>query len=266
MVAQLVKKFPAFNGSRRFVTVFTRVRNWALSWATWILSTHWHYISFLHILIVLQSTSGLSFRFSNHNYIFIFPLHIRATCPTHFIFLDLITQTIFIRQTCRPGVLSLWLANVFCNTVSLCMMRNSYLISENTFVNVVSIWQWAYLSLWETVQLNEECQIKKEDESYWWIIGGAHANRNNRNYTWYWTIAQAVSISHWSLSLGFHGYSSMHNFGFREWAASMLKVIQRFRKHYSCHLNGEDGNCIARMLQCLKSFNIRRGFTRKPQL
>jgi hypothetical protein len=31
IVAQIVKKFPAFDGTRRFVTVFTTARHWSLS-------------------------------------------------------------------------------------------------------------------------------------------------------------------------------------------------------------------------------------------
>jgi len=31
LVTQLVKKFPAFYGIRKFITVFTRVRHWSLS-------------------------------------------------------------------------------------------------------------------------------------------------------------------------------------------------------------------------------------------
>jgi hypothetical protein len=34
--AQLVKKFPAFYGTRRFITVFTRAHHLSLSWAKWI--------------------------------------------------------------------------------------------------------------------------------------------------------------------------------------------------------------------------------------
>ena len=33
---QLVKKFPAFYGTRRFITTFTRARHLSLSWARWI--------------------------------------------------------------------------------------------------------------------------------------------------------------------------------------------------------------------------------------
>jgi len=32
-VAQLVTKCPAFNGTRRFITVFTKARHWSLYWA-----------------------------------------------------------------------------------------------------------------------------------------------------------------------------------------------------------------------------------------
>jgi hypothetical protein len=40
-VTQLVKKFPAFYGTRRFITVFTTARHWSLPWATWI-NPHFH--------------------------------------------------------------------------------------------------------------------------------------------------------------------------------------------------------------------------------
>jgi hypothetical protein len=34
-----VKKFPAFYGARRFITVFTTARHWSLSWARWVQSS-----------------------------------------------------------------------------------------------------------------------------------------------------------------------------------------------------------------------------------
>ena len=37
--SQPVKKFPAFYGTRRFITAFTRPRHLSLSWASWIQST-----------------------------------------------------------------------------------------------------------------------------------------------------------------------------------------------------------------------------------
>jgi hypothetical protein len=37
-VAQLLKKLSTLYGTRKFITVFTRVRQWSLSWARWIQS------------------------------------------------------------------------------------------------------------------------------------------------------------------------------------------------------------------------------------
>jgi len=45
VVAQLVKKFPAFDGIRMFITVYTRVCHWSLSWARCIQSENFHTIS-----------------------------------------------------------------------------------------------------------------------------------------------------------------------------------------------------------------------------
>ena len=44
---QLVKKFPAFYGTRRFITALTSVRHLSLSWASPIQSTHPHPTSFM---------------------------------------------------------------------------------------------------------------------------------------------------------------------------------------------------------------------------
>jgi len=43
-VAQLVKKFPAFYGSRRFITMFKRASHWTLFWARWTQSTNSRFI------------------------------------------------------------------------------------------------------------------------------------------------------------------------------------------------------------------------------
>jgi hypothetical protein len=40
IITKIVKKFPAFHGTRRIITVFTRARHWNPSWARWIKSTH----------------------------------------------------------------------------------------------------------------------------------------------------------------------------------------------------------------------------------
>ena len=50
---QLVKKFPAFHGTRRFITALTSVvRHLSLSWASPIQSIHPHPISWRSILIL----------------------------------------------------------------------------------------------------------------------------------------------------------------------------------------------------------------------
>ena len=49
---QLVKKFPAFHGTRRFITALTSVRHLSLSWASLIQSTYPHPTSWRSILIL----------------------------------------------------------------------------------------------------------------------------------------------------------------------------------------------------------------------
>ena len=61
---QPVKKFPAFHGTRRFITAFTSVRHLSLSWASPIQSiyphpTSWRSILILSIHLRLGLPSGL---------------------------------------------------------------------------------------------------------------------------------------------------------------------------------------------------------------
>ena len=49
---QLVKKFPAFHGTRRFITALTNVRHLSLSWASPIQSIYPHPTSWRSILIL----------------------------------------------------------------------------------------------------------------------------------------------------------------------------------------------------------------------
>ena len=49
---QLVKKFPAFHGTRRLITALTSVRQLSLSWASPIQSTYQHPTSWRSILIL----------------------------------------------------------------------------------------------------------------------------------------------------------------------------------------------------------------------
>jgi len=101
---QLVKKFPAFHGTRRFITALTSVRHLSLSWASPIQSinphpTSWRFILLLSTHLRLGFPSGL-FPSGFHTKTLYTPLSspIRATCPAHLILLDFITRTILGEQ------------------------------------------------------------------------------------------------------------------------------------------------------------------------
>ena len=97
---QLVKKFPAFYGTRRFITALTSVLHLSLSWASPIQSTYPHPTSWRSIPILsnhlrLGFPSGLfPSGFPTKTLYAPFSSPIRATCPTHLILLDFITRTI----------------------------------------------------------------------------------------------------------------------------------------------------------------------------
>ena len=101
---QLVKKLPAFHGTRRFITALTGVHHLSLSWASPIQSIYPHPISWRFILILsthlrLGLPSGL-FPSDFPTKTLYTPLSspIRATCPAHPILLDFITYTILGEQ------------------------------------------------------------------------------------------------------------------------------------------------------------------------
>jgi hypothetical protein len=90
-IVQPLKNFPAFYGSRRFITVFTRALHWSRFWARSIQSSP----SYLHCNIVhlppsWSSQWSLSFWLSHQYPICIPLLPIRSVCPAHLIRLDLI--------------------------------------------------------------------------------------------------------------------------------------------------------------------------------
>ena len=84
---QLVKKFPAFHGTRRFITVITSVRHLSLSWASPIQSIYPHPTSWRSILILsthlrLGLPSGLlPSGFPTKTLYTPLSSHIPATCP-----------------------------------------------------------------------------------------------------------------------------------------------------------------------------------------
>ena len=97
---QLVKKFPAFHGTRKFITALTSVRHISLSWGSPNQSIYPHPTSWRSILILsthlrLGLPSGL-FPSSFPTKTLYTPLSspIRVTCPAHLILLDFITRTI----------------------------------------------------------------------------------------------------------------------------------------------------------------------------
>ena len=101
---QLVKKFPAFYGTRRFVPAFTSARHLSLSCASSIQSTPPHPTSWRSIVILsshlhLGLLSGL-FPSGFPTKTLYTPLLIptRATSPPHLILLDFITRTILGEQ------------------------------------------------------------------------------------------------------------------------------------------------------------------------
>ena len=97
---QVVKKFNAFHGTRRFITALTSIRQLSLSWASPNQSIYSHPTSWRSVLILsthlrLGLPSGLlpSGFLTKPLYT---PLSspISATCPAHLILLDFITRTI----------------------------------------------------------------------------------------------------------------------------------------------------------------------------
>ena len=95
---QLVKKFPAFYGTQRFITAFKSVRHLSLSWARSIQSilshpTSWRSILILSSHLCLGLPSGSYPQVSLPNPCILLST-IRATCHAHLILLNFITRTI----------------------------------------------------------------------------------------------------------------------------------------------------------------------------
>jgi hypothetical protein len=111
-IVQPLKKFSAFYGTRRFITMSTRALHWSLSWARTIQSTPYHPIALRSILILsthlrLGLPSGLLPFGSPTNILYAFPLSpIRATCSDHLIQNHLGLQILRINSSSPTAALS----------------------------------------------------------------------------------------------------------------------------------------------------------------
>jgi hypothetical protein len=136
--------FPAFRGTRRFITAFARALNLSSSWARPNQSTSPHHI-FPRSILILSTTYVLVFlvvsfplAFTNNLHKFLFsPIH--ATCPTHPILLYLIILIILEEYKSRSSSLCSFLhspvtsslfgpnilhSTLFSNILSLCSSLN----------------------------------------------------------------------------------------------------------------------------------------------
>ena len=143
---QLVKEFPAFHGTRRFITALTSVRHLSLSGASPIQSMYPHPTSWRSILIL---STHLRLGLPNGLFPSCFPtktlytplsLPIRATCQAHLILLDFITRTklgeeyrsfssslcILLHSPVTSSLLgpNILLNTIFWNTLSFLSSRN----------------------------------------------------------------------------------------------------------------------------------------------
>ena len=141
---QLVKKFPAFYGTRSFITALISFRHLSLSWASPIQSTYPHPTFCRSILILythlrLGVASGL-FPASFPTKTLYAPLSspIRATCPAHLILLDFITRTILSEEY---RSFSSSLCNLLHSPFSLCNLLHypftSSLLGPNILLNTI---------------------------------------------------------------------------------------------------------------------------------
>ena len=119
---QLVKKLPAFHGTRRFITALTSVHHLSLSWASPTQSIYIHPMSWRSVLILsahlrLGLPSGLlPSGFPTKTLYTPLSSPIRAICPAHLILLDIITRTILGEEYkfCNKFIIFLYMFRALC--------------------------------------------------------------------------------------------------------------------------------------------------------
>ena len=103
LVLQLIKKFPAFYGTRKFITILTSAHHLSLSWANSIqfpqpLPTSWRSVLILSSHLRLGLPNGFfPSGFLTKTLCTPHPSTIRTTCPAHLI-LHVINRTILGEQ------------------------------------------------------------------------------------------------------------------------------------------------------------------------
>ena len=152
----LVKKFPAFYGTRRFITIFTSARHLSLPSVSSIQSitphpTFWRFILILSAHLRLGQPS-LPSGFFHKNPVYTSPLlsSISATCPAHLILLDFITRTILGEQY---GSLSSSLCSFLHSPVTSSLIGPNILLNT-LFSNTLSL--RSYLNV--TDQVSHPCK------------------------------------------------------------------------------------------------------------
>jgi len=124
---KIVKMFPAFCRTPRFITLCTRVCHQVLSWTKWITLTPSHYTSKVHFTLTSHPCLGLPsglFPLASPIKIphtFIISL-MQAKCPKHLIILDLINRIIFDK---KDKSWSSWLCNFLQSPVTSSLSGSS---------------------------------------------------------------------------------------------------------------------------------------------